>query len=507
MFSHLLSQTGVLRCFRSTKGLCVLLLLLLPTLASAQSSPRFETITIRSLDAHPVTADLYETGDRSDPLMLLFHQSASSRGEYRDIAPPLVEMGFNVLAVDLRWGGTDRWNRVVNETALTYGTPAIMEAAEAGNRERVWPTIFAAYQDMLAALDWAAMNDFSGRKLVLGSSFSSILVFKLPQDRVIDAVLSYSPGEYYDNDSTMVRTWSQGLTVPTFIAAAPDEHGLSHPIFEAAGTPQKTFFLAEEGRHGASILLDSESNWPSLQAFLRPFLPPSEVTLETEDGLTIYGDLYTTTDTKETPVILLFHQGGSAARGEYSQLAARLLAEGYTLLAIDQRRGGRRLGGINRTVDALGDADYSYCDAYPDLEAALDYVTVQGYTGPKLAWGSSYSAALAIQLAAKNPERIQGVLAFSPASGAPMEGCEPGPYGEDLTVPALILRPALEMQLDHVAEQWNAFKAQGHQVYVAQNGVHGSSMLNTRRVHGDAEANWSIVLDFLNRVRGNAPAQ
>lgn len=460
--------------------------------ASAQDG--YDTVTLQGPDGLAITADLYETGDRRDPTMLVFHQSASSRGEYRTIAPELVALGFNVLAVDLRWGGTDRWHHVVNETALAFGTPAIMDEAEAGQRDRVWPTIFAAYHDMLAAYDWLTVQGFTGRRLALGSSFSSVLVLRMPQDRALDAVLAYSPGEYHDTDSTLVRGWAENLDTAAYVAAAPDEEALSRPVFETIATTRKTFFLAPSGRHGASILGEDPANWASLRAFLRPYQPPREVTMETEDGVTVHGDLYAHDGARDGPLVLLFHQGGSNARAEYEPLVARLSERGYHALAIDQRRGGDRLGGTNRTVDALGDAAYSYCDAAPDLEAALTFVRAEGFTGPLVAWGSSYSGALALRLAVEHPDAIRGVLAFSPASSA-MDGCEP--QTEALAVPALVLRPSGEMEVASVVEQFERFAREGLQTYVADDGVHGSSMLNPGRVDGDVEPTWAVVLQFI----------
>ena len=227
-----------------------------------------------------------------------------------------------------------------------------------------------------------------------------------------------------------------------------------------------------------------------------------EVTLTTSDDITVYGDLYPGEE-KSAPFILLFHQGASNARAEYETIIPVLLEQGYALLAIDQRRGGSRLGGQNRTVEQLGDAEYEYCDVYPDLEAALEYVEEAGYTGRRIAWGSSYSATLAIQLASKHGEELDGVLAFSPASGDPMQGCRPDQYLESLSVPLLILRPGREMEIESVQKQFSLFKNAGHRTYIAENGVHGSSMLNPNRVDGSVEPHWEKVLAFLKHILAN----
>ncbi len=227
--------------------------------------------------------------------------------------------------------------------------------------------------------------------------------------------------------------------------------------------------------------------------------PPSEpVRFMTADGITIYGDLYPSSTGPDGPVIVLFHQAGSNARGEYGEIVPRLLANGYAVLAVDLRTGGSLYGGENRTVDAghLPDSN-DYCSAYPDVVATWRYVVDRGFAGPRFAWGSSFSAALVIRLAAEHPEGMSGVLAFSPPSGGPMEGCRPARYLDSLSVPALALRPEAEAAMASVAAQIDRFRAAGIDVYVSRPGTHGSSMLVPARAGGDTEAAWKAVLEFL----------
>jgi pimeloyl-ACP methyl ester carboxylesterase len=228
------------------------------------------------------------------------------------------------------------------------------------------------------------------------------------------------------------------------------------------------------------------------------FAKGHEIQFETSDAITVYGDVYRLADTPNSaPIILLFHQGGGDTRGEYSPLVVRLLEQGYNLLAIDQRRGGDRFDGNNRTLAGVGDTEYSYCDVYPDLEGALQFARDYGFTGKTAVWGSSYSAALVFKLGVEHPEQIDAVLAFSAASGEPMDGCEPEPYSEQITQPVLALRPIREMEVPYVPGQMKLFQEHGHQTYVADPGVHGSSMLNEARVGSSTEATWTVVLDFL----------
>lgn len=229
-------------------------------------------------------------------------------------------------------------------------------------------------------------------------------------------------------------------------------------------------------------------------------LDRTEITFETADGLTIFGDLYLSKLGKSAPILLLFHQGGANARAEYGPLIPRIFERGYNILAVDQRQGGSWLGGTNRTVENLDGKEYHYCDAYPDLEAAFQEVERRGFDGKKIIWGSSYSAALAIRFATEYARELAGVLAFSPASGEPMQGCKPDTYFEKVTVPLLVLRPQLEMEREGALKQFQILKEYGHQTYVSENGVHGSSMLNPARVDGSVEEHWDMVLSFLATI-------
>lgn len=222
-----------------------------------------------------------------------------------------------------------------------------------------------------------------------------------------------------------------------------------------------------------------------------------QVEFTAADGVRIFGDVYASSAGKHAPIILLFHQAGGDARGEYAGIARRLQENNYNVLAIDQRAGGTRFGGVNRTMVELDRQDYGYCDAYPDLEAALRHARAQGFDGPLAVWGSSYSAGLVFQLGAENSAEVDAILGFSPASGAPMADCPLTPFLTNLEVPALALRPQGEFEIESVQAQMREFEKHGVHTYVADPGVHGSSMLNAERVAASTETTWKVVLQFL----------
>jgi pimeloyl-ACP methyl ester carboxylesterase len=236
-------------------------------------------------------------------------------------------------------------------------------------------------------------------------------------------------------------------------------------------------------------------------------LPDTTLQFSTFDDVTVWGDLYLSDAAPQsvdrTPILLLFHQGGGDARGEYGPLVPRLLERGYHAFAIDQRRGGERFGSVNRTAAALSEADYTYCDAYADVEGALGLVRERGFLGPIVAWGSSYSGTLALKLAAEHPDEVAAVIAFSPAASA-MDGCEDATFAPHVRSPVLVLRPVSEMELESVRIQLERLKELGFETYVADPGVHGSSMLSETRVRGSTERTWAVVLDFLDRALDRA---
>ena len=250
-----------------------------------------------------------------------------------------------------------------------------------------------------------------------------------------------------------------------------------------------------------SLILTTMFFTPAIVAQPAENLNAETITFLTKDNVTIYGDLYLGSQGKAGPLVLAFHQGASNAGAEYAPLATQLLAQGYSMLAIDQRSGGTRLGGINRTVEGMKDGHPdSMCDAYLDLEAVLNYVKSEGFSGKRVVWGSSYSGAHVIRLGYENTEDIAGILAFSPASGGPMADCSADPYIADLKLPLLALRPLSEMEYEHVKQQLDFIKASGHQTFVSDPGTHGSSMLNKDRVKGSVDDTWHVVLEFLAKV-------
>jgi len=216
------------------------------------------------------------------------------------------------------------------------------------------------------------------------------------------------------------------------------------------------------------------------------------VTLRARDGVSISGLTYTADHPKA--IVLLFHQAESS-KAEYATIAPRLVAAGFTALAIDQRSGGDWYG-PNETASRLGKSA-SYEQAKPDLEAALDWATAKHL--PVVLWGSSYSASLVFEVAAEHPQEVSAVMAFSP-----------GEYFDDTKAVARAagqvhapIYVTSSSEADEVSEAkaiLAASPARSKTQYVPQFGVHGASTLMEAQDPKGVAENWKHALAFLNAL-------
>ncbi len=211
-----------------------------------------------------------------------------------------------------------------------------------------------------------------------------------------------------------------------------------------------------------------------------------------EDGLTVSGRYYRAGAPKA--LILLFHQANSS-KDEYATIAPRLVEQGYSALAIDQRAGGGMFG-TNQTAARMT-APATYGDALHDLDAALSWG--RSMQLPTIVWGSSYSSALVFELAAKHPNEISAVLAFSPGEylgpGDPVAAA-----AAKTTVPVFVAVSSDPSELTAARSIYARVPSTAKTLYVPSNGIHGSSTLIADRNPKGAEANWAKVAAFLASV-------
>ena len=244
-------------------------LLILLTFTSISLASDASTVSFKSSDGLLITADSY-IAHRSNttPLILLFHQAGSSRGEYNEIAPRLNNLGFNCIAVDLRSGEYSRGKD--NETAIRAGKKNL-------------PTSYAdALPDMIAALRYARNKYPNSKTIAWGSSYSAALSLKIAGDysQLVDGIVAFSPGEYFSHlgkSKTWIRDSAKFIKVPTFITSSKKEAESWAAIYEMIETRNRQSFIPKTaGKHGSKALwkkyADSEAYWAALTAFLNKFI-------------------------------------------------------------------------------------------------------------------------------------------------------------------------------------------------------------------------------------------
>ena len=227
---------------------------------AASGADAMETIAFPAGDGLEVSADLYLAHPLEAPFIILFHMAGSSRGEYRPIAARLNELGFNAMAIDQRSGGGS--NGVSNETA-------------ARARTRKLPSSWIdALPDMRAAVGLARQRYAKGKLILWGSSYSASLALKIAGEDPgsCDAVLAFSPGEYFGG-SGLIAASAKGIKVPAFITSGKYERDDWQKIYDAIPAPGKVSFLPGSSTEHGSPALDpakpaSGECWVAVKAFL-----------------------------------------------------------------------------------------------------------------------------------------------------------------------------------------------------------------------------------------------
>ncbi len=218
-----------------------------------------QKVSFYSEDSLKITADLY-LKDYKLPFILLFHQGASSRGEFSEIAVRLMKLDYNCLAVDLRVG--EKMNYVVNETAFR---------AKEGKYSH---TFFDAQKDIKATL--AYIRKFNNKEVILfGSSFSaSLCLIEAAKNPDIKAVIAFSPGEFFRPEVT-VKDSIADLRIPLFIYATSMEFEFVQQMISDIPDNYKKVYtpLKSRGEHGAKTLSQtsdsSDECWFELLLFFK----------------------------------------------------------------------------------------------------------------------------------------------------------------------------------------------------------------------------------------------
>lgn len=216
-------------------------------------------VTFPSLDSLPVTANLYHYGDDA-PVIVLCHQAGLNKIEYVKIAEMLFLKGFNCISIDQRSGGhLVEWFNETMLKAIKKGKPIEYLDAE---------------QDIIAAVDFAVAK-YQKRIILWGSSYSATLaIYQAIENRKIEAVIAFSPGDYFAEQKKSLQEKLKGFKKPMFITSSKDEAGeLTRMLSNIHLKKNQVHFIPEsKGIHGSRALWKTyeynQEYWRAINDFL-----------------------------------------------------------------------------------------------------------------------------------------------------------------------------------------------------------------------------------------------
>ena len=226
----------------------------------SSTDENYERIEFKAADGVKIIGNYYEI-DPNAPIIILCHQARFNKFEYAGIAPKIVKMGYNCLAIDQRSGGPI--SIFQNETminSISAGKPTDMLDAE---------------QDILAAIDWA--YDKSKREVILwGSSYSSTLsiYIGMGNDKV-KTFIAFSPGNYWSEKKGDLKAMLPTCEKSYFITSTKYENTHIKQFMSNVKLKrnQVVFIPKTEGYHGSQALWDGQAQgeqyWNAITEFLR----------------------------------------------------------------------------------------------------------------------------------------------------------------------------------------------------------------------------------------------
>jgi hypothetical protein len=225
--------------------------------ALAEKFP-FKPVTINSKDGLVVHGNLFEV-DPEFPTILLCHQGSFNKFEYADIAPKLNQLGFNCLAIDQRSGGS-----FANHNNETHNLAV---------KENFDTDFLEAEKDIETAINYLYKR-YNKKVTVWGSSYSSILSLFLANNVNLNAIIAFSPSDFFKDERPMISEVISNIEKPYFITSSKGESKILIDIMKTIDqkSNQLHFVPKSLGFHGSRSLWENQIGakeyWDSLKKFL-----------------------------------------------------------------------------------------------------------------------------------------------------------------------------------------------------------------------------------------------
>jgi dienelactone hydrolase len=222
-----------------------------------------EKVQFNAADGLPITAHLYHLSEKA-PVIVLCHQALFNKHEYAGVAERLNSFGFNCLAIDQRSGGPIA--NYINETNLA--------AVKAGKGV----DFLDAEPDLVAALKYADQK-YHTPIVLWGSSYSSTLALYIgAENEMVNAVVSFSPGNYLADKRGDLVEKLKDYKRPLFVTSSKREAPrVTELMKKMQRTPLQRQFIPEDyGHHGSRALWKYQRGgkeyWDAIEKFLKDFL-------------------------------------------------------------------------------------------------------------------------------------------------------------------------------------------------------------------------------------------
>jgi hypothetical protein len=202
-----------------------------------------EVVYFYASDSAKMRGELY-LRDYNLPFMILCLDDAGERSEFHDIAPRLLNLDYNCLAIDPGSGGSRHI------------------------------TLANALSGLHAAL--AYVSRFNNQPVILvGSSWSaSLCLVEAASNTRLKAIVALSPGEYFQPAISMPDVLEK-INRPVFICGTRAEFSYLQKMAEKQPAGRLTLFQPEKGKgvHGAAALagndITRDEYWFALMMFFK----------------------------------------------------------------------------------------------------------------------------------------------------------------------------------------------------------------------------------------------
>jgi pimeloyl-ACP methyl ester carboxylesterase len=221
-----------------------------------------EAVYFYAGDGLKVRADLY-LHNNNLPFIILCHHDGSNRSAFYEIAPRLMNMNYNCLAVDLRAGGNVGFTE--NETTRMALS------------EKRTISLFDARLDIVAAIQYVQQIN-QQPVVLLGSSYSaSLCLLTALNNPDVKAVIAFSPGEYFLPKLSISKELEK-MDKQVFVGATQQEYNYLKKMFDGLSPEKITLFKPEKsmGVYGVKALdssnIERDEYWFALTLFFKKLL-------------------------------------------------------------------------------------------------------------------------------------------------------------------------------------------------------------------------------------------